>query len=314
MNTDRVLLIFNPRAGRSMIGDHLVGILQILTSAGLRVECYPTSGPGDARDLVTGLKDGYRMILCAGGDGTLDEVVCGMMENEKLSGIPAGYIPAGTTNDFASTLQIPTVMEEAAAVITGGRAMDCDIGCFNGNAYFTYIAAFGLFTDTSYETPQELKNVFGHAAYVLQGARTLGKLRTWRVHVIGDRTDILDDIAFGMVTNSRSVGGFPNLTGAHVDLSDGLFEVTLIRLPANPIELNDLVTALAGQDFENSDMIYHFSTKSLRIECDEPLSWTRDGEYAGDHTRVDISVLEKRLKIMVPAPGKAGIAGMGEKT
>ena len=312
MNTDRVLLIFNPKAGRSMIGDHLVGILQILTGAGLRVECYPTAGPGDARDLVTGLAGDYRMILCAGGDGTLDEVVCGMMENERLSGVPAGYIPAGTTNDFASTLQIPTVMEEAAAVITGGRAMDCDIGCFNGNAYFTYIAAFGLFTDTSYETPQELKNVFGHAAYVLQGARTLGKLRTWRVRVTGDRTDLLDDFAFGMVTNTRSVGGFPNLTGTHVDLSDGLFEVTLIRLPANPMELNDLVTALAGQDFENSDMICHFHTKSLRIECSEPISWTRDGEYAGDHTRVDIRVLEKRLKIMVPAPGKGDTAGTDE--
>lgn len=314
MNTDRVLLIFNPKAGRSMIGGHLVGILQILTSAGLKVECYPTSGPGDARDLVRGLSEGYRMILCAGGDGTLDEVVCGMMENEKLFGVPAGYIPAGTTNDFASTLQIPTDMEEAAAVITGGRAMDCDIGCFNGNAYFTYIAAFGLFTDTSYETPQELKNVFGHAAYVLQGARTLGKLRTWRVHVTGDRTDILDDIAFGMITNSRSVGGFPNLTGSGVDLSDGLFEVTLIRLPSNPAELNDLVSALAGADFENTDMIYHFSTRSLRIECDEPISWTRDGEYAGDHARVDISVLEKRLKIMVPASGGTGPGNGGGKT
>ena len=300
MNTDRVLLIFNPKAGRSMIGDHLVGILQILTSAGLRVECYPTSGPGDARDLVTGLKDGYRMILCAGGDGTLDEVVCGMMENQRLADIPVGYIPAGTTNDFASTLQIPTDMEEAAAVITGGRVMDCDIGCFNGNTYFTYIAAFGLFTDTSYGTPQELKNVFGHAAYVLQGARTLGKIRTWRIRVTGDRTDILDDFAFGMVTNSRSVGGFPNLPGAGVDLSDGLFEVTLIRLPANPMELNDLAAALTVPDLEHSDMICHFRTKSLRIECKEPISWTRDGEYAGDHTRVDISVLEKRLKIIVP--------------
>lgn len=300
MNTDRALLVFNPIAGRSVIGGHLVAILQILTSAGLRVECYPTSGPGDARKRVSGLREGYRLILCAGGDGTLDEVVCGMMENEALSGIPIGYIPAGTTNDFASTLQIPLSMEQAARVTVDGKPMDCDIGSFNRDTYFTYIAAFGLFTDTSYETPQELKNVFGHAAYVLQGARTLGKIRTWRVHVTGDRTDILDDIAFGMVTNSRSVGGFANLTGSDVDLSDGLFEVTLIRLPANPMELNDLVTALTSLDLEHSDMIYHFRTKNLRIECEEPISWTRDGEYAGDHTRVDISVLEKRLKIMVP--------------
>lgn len=313
MNTDRVLLVFNPKAGKSMIGDHLVGILQILTAAGLRVECYPTSGSGDARALTAGLADDYRLILCAGGDGTLDEVVCGMMENRALDGIPVGYIPAGTTNDFAATLQIPSVMEEAAAVITGGKVMDCDIGCFNGNTYFTYIAAFGLFTDTSYETPQELKNVFGHAAYVLQGARTLGKIRTWRVHVTGDRTDILDDIAFGMITNSRSVGGFPNLTGSNVDLSDGLFEVTLIRLPKSPMELNDLVVALTGPDFEGSDMIYHFRTKSLRIECSEPLSWTRDGEYAGDHTMVDIRVLEKRLKIMVPASFPGGKPAPEEK-
>lgn len=223
MSTDRALLIFNPIAGKSMIGDHLVGILQILTAAGYRVECYPTSGSGDARAMVEGLTESCRLILCAGGDGTLDEVVCGMMKNRALDGIPVGYIPAGTTNDFASTLQIPSVMEEAAAVAVGGKVLDCDIGCFNGNTYFTYIAAFGLFTDTSYETPQELKNVLGHAAYVLQGARTLGKIRTWRIHVTGDGTDILDDIAFGMITNSRSVGGFPNLTGSDVDLTDGFF-------------------------------------------------------------------------------------------
>ena len=301
MNRERVLLVFNPIAGKSMIGSRLTGILQILTSAGFRVECYPTSGPGDARALVAGLEEGYARIICAGGDGTLDEVVCGIMENETLSGIPVGYIPAGTTNDFASTLQIPSDMEQAASVAARGSTMESDLGCFNKNAYFTYIAAFGLFTDTSYETPQELKNVFGHAAYVLQGARTLGKIRTWRIHAVGDRTDILDDIAFGMITNSRSVGGFANLTGTGVDLSDGLFEVTLIKLPASPMELNDLVVALTGLDFENSDMIYHFRTKNLRIECEEPISWTRDGEYAGDHTRVDINVLEKRLKIMVPA-------------
>ncbi len=301
MNTNKVLLVINPVAGKSMIKDNLVGILQTLTGAGFRVECYPTQGPGDARNLVRDCREDYAFICCAGGDGTLDEVLCGMMENMYMPIVPIGYIPAGTTNDFASTLQIPTDMQEAARVIAAGNIFACDVGRFNQEQYFTYVAAFGLFTETSYETPQEWKNVFGHAAYILQGALSLGRIRTWHVHVKSDDRDITDDIAVGLVTNSRSVGGFPNLAGPDVDLTDGQFEVTLIRLPSSPMELNDLITALTSMNFENSDMIYHFTTRNLRIECDEPLSWTRDGEYAGDHTAVDIDVLEKKLKILVPS-------------
>ena len=300
MDTKKVLLIINPVAGKSMVGENLVGILQILTREGWRVECYPTQGQGDARNLVRDCRDDFDFICCAGGDGTLDEVLCGMMENPYQSFIPIGYIPAGTTNDFASTLQIPSDMLEAARVITAGNVFSCDVGRFNQDQYFTYVAAFGLFTDTSYETPQEWKNVFGHAAYILQGALSLGRIRTWHVHVKSDDRDFSDDIALGLVTNSRSVGGFPNLAGNHVDLTDGQFEVTLIRLPANPAEINDMIVALTSMDFDASEMIYHFKTGTLSIECDEKISWTRDGEYAGDYEKVEIAALRQQLKILVP--------------
>lgn len=300
MDTKKVLLIINPVAGKSMVRENLVGILQILTREGWRVECYPTQGQGDARNLVRDCRDDFDFICCAGGDGTLDEVLCGMMENPYQSFIPIGYIPAGTTNDFASTLQIPSDMLEAARVITAGNVFSCDVGRFNQDQYFTYVAAFGLFTDTSYETPQEWKNVFGHAAYILQGALSLGRIRTWHVHVKSDDRDFSDDIALGLVTNSRSVGGFPNLAGNHVDLTDGQFEVTLIRLPANPAEINDMIVALTSMDFDASEMIYHFKTGTLSIECDEKISWTRDGEYAGDYEKVEIAALRQQLKILVP--------------
>ncbi len=295
----KILFIFNPVAGMSRIRDSLLDIISILSSHGYSVECYPTKAPGDARRIVRECKNEYLYICCAGGDGTLDEVVSGMMENRELPFLPIGYIPSGTTNDFAGTLGIPSDMKEAAEVIASGKVFNCDIGRFNQEDYFTYVAGFGLFTETSYDTPQELKNTLGHFAYIIRGAMSLGNIRTYKAIVQAKNINIRDEFAVGLITNSKSVGGFANITGNNVDLSDGLFEVTLIKMPRNPIEINEIFQALSNNTMESS-LIYHFKTDHLTIMSEDPISWTRDGEFGGEHNYVELTNIRQKLKIIVP--------------
>ena len=300
----KVLFIFNPVSGKSQIRTDLVDILEILSAKDYVVTCYPTKCRGDARNMVRSRKEDYVFVICAGGDGTLDEVVSGMMENPDKPFVPIGYIPAGTTNDFANSLGIPSDMKEAAGAIADGSIFLCDLGRFNDDSYFTYVAAFGLFTETSYQTPQDLKNILGHMAYVLQGMMDLGNIRTYHFRAESDEFSAVDDFVFGMITNSRSVGGFPDITGSEVDMSDGLFEVTLIKMPQNILELNDIVQYLGGMA-DASDLVYRFKTAHLVMESDEPVRWTRDGEFGGTFKRVELDNLNKKLKIIVP-PKKAG--------
>lgn len=294
----KVLFIFNPVSGRSQIRTDLVDILEILSAKDYVVTCYPTKCRGDARNLVRSRKDDYVYVICAGGDGTLDEVVSGMMENPDKPFVPIGYIPAGTTNDFAGSLGIPSDMKEAAKMIAGGRTFLCDLGRFNEDSYFTYVAAFGLFTETSYQTPQDLKNTLGHMAYILQGMMDLSNVRTYHFRVESDEFSAADDFVFGMITNSRSVGGFPDITGSGVDMSDGLFEVTLIKMPQNILELNDIVQYVGGLT-DSSDLVYRFKTSHLVLESDKPVNWTRDGEFGGSFRRVELNNLQRVLKIIV---------------
>ncbi len=299
MSWKRVLFIFNPVAGKSQIRNDLMDIIQIFTDHGYEVVCYPTKGAGDALKIVRERKDDYLYIVCAGGDGTLDEVVSGMMQNPDKPFVPIGYIPAGTTNDFASSLGIPTGMVEAARVVAEGRTYLCDLGQLNRDNYFVYVAAFGLFTETSYQTPQDLKNVMGHFAYILQGVTELGKLRSYRVHVESKEISVTDDFAYCMISNSHSVGGFSNITGNDVDLSDGLFEVTLIRMPKTLIDVNSIIMYL-GQRVEDSDMVFHFKTDHITFTSQEEISWTRDGEYGGTYKETEIVNCPQAMKILVP--------------
>ena len=179
----KVLLVFNPVAGRSEIRTELVDILETLSADSYLVTCYPTKCQGDARHIVRTRQGDYTYVICSGGDGTLDEVVSGMMENKDKPVIPIGYIPAGTTNDFATSLGIPSNKKEAARIAARGKVLECDLGKFNDDMYFTYVAAFGLFTETSYETPQDLKNLFGPLAYFMQGMMDLGRIRNYRIRV-----------------------------------------------------------------------------------------------------------------------------------
>jgi diacylglycerol kinase (ATP) len=296
----KMLFVFNPKAGKGKIKTHLLDIVDIFSSHDYEIIIRSTQAPRDAYEKAKEYANSVDMIVCSGGDGTLDEVVTGIMEAE--SSVPIGYIPAGSTNDFANSLFMPKNMTKVAEMIMEEELYHCDIGRFNQKT-FAYVAAFGLFTDVSYETDQDLKNVLGHVAYVLEGVKRLFDIKSYHMKVTSDEVQAEDDFIVGMITNSRSVGGFKNLTGKNVDMNDGLFEVTLIAHPKNPLQLQEIITALVMAE-DNTDLIYSFKTKKLTIESDEEVPWTLDGEFGGDHSYVDIENRHKALNLYLKSTKK----------
>ena len=295
----KLLFVFNRYAGKGQITLKLAEIIDIFVKGGFEVTAYPTQSHRDAFRKVRHMDDEYDMVVCSGGDGTLDETVAGMMSREPERRRPVGYIPAGSTNDFANSLGISTNMLDAAETVVDGAAFQCDVGHFNGKN-FVYIAAFGLFTDVSYETKQELKNVLGHLAYVLEGAKSLFNIPSYRLKVTHDGEVIEDEFIFGMVTNSKSVGGFRSIIGRNVVFDDGEFEVTLIKVPKNPLALNEIIAALLNEQIDTKYM-YTFKARELRVESEgKEIPWTLDGEYGGSHEIVDIHNGERELVLMVP--------------
>ena len=291
----KLLFIYNPRAGKAQIKSKLADILDIFAEAEYEITVVPTRKRDDARLATAGRSKKYDLVVCSGGDGTLDEVVTGMMQSGFRT--PIGYIPAGSTNDFGGSLGLPKNMVQAAQTIVSGRNFPCDVGSFNTDT-FVYIAAFGLFTDVSYETEQEVKNVLGHMAYLLEGMKRLSAIRSFPMKVSYDDQVIEDDFIFGMITNSTSVGGFKNITGKNVKLDDGVFEVTLIRRPKNPIEVNNIMISIVKRDIDMGAM-YCFRTDQVVLESKEPVAWTLDGENGGNHERVEIRNLHQAIEIMV---------------
>ena len=278
----RLLFIYNPHAGKELLKPKLADVIDIFVKAGYEVVAYPTQAYRDAYKKIKKYDSNeYDLVVCSGGDGTLDEVVTGMMKRDRDKRDPIGYIPTGTTNDFASSLHIPRGLLEAADNAVNGEVFSCDAGRFNDDI-FVYIAAFGLFTDVSYQTKQSMKNVLGHLAYVLEGAKRLFNIPSYKV-----------------VTNSRSVGGFRNLIGKQVGFDDGVFEVTLIKTPKNPIELQEIIAALMIQQMDSKYM-YTFKSGRIMFESIEEIPWTLDGEFGGEHDEVVIENLNKELQIMVP--------------
>lgn len=291
----KMYFIYNPKAGKSKIRTKLADVLDIFAAGGYEITVCPTQKAGDALALVENREPKYDLVVCAGGDGTLDEVVTGMMKSGFST--PIGYIPAGSTNDFGGSLGLPKNIVKAAENIVNGKNFLCDVGIFNLDV-FVYIAAFGLFTEVSYETDQDIKNVLGHMAYVLEGVKSLSSIRSYPMRVTyGDKV-IEEDFIFGMITNSISVGGFKGITGKHVKLDDGVFEVTLIKKPKNPIELNNLMMSLVDRRIDRNAM-YCFRTERLTLESKEDVAWTLDGEYGGLHREVVIENKHRVIEIRI---------------
>ena len=291
----KMLFIYNPNSGMGLLKPKLSDVLDIFVKGGYEVTVYPTQKYHDAVRKMGEYEEQYDLVACSGGDGTLDEVVTGMMKREKK--VPIGYIPAGTTNDFASSLHISKNMLEAADTVVNGVPFACDVGVFNQD-YFVYIAAFGLFTDVSYETKQSMKNVLGHLAYILEGTKRIFNIPSYRIKVTHDGETIEDEFIYGMVTNSRSVGGFKGITGKNVVFDDGKFEVTLFKTPRNPMELNEILGALALRKI-NPKRMYSFKTNEVHFETEEEIPWTLDGEFGGVHEEVVVKDCQKALEIMV---------------
>ena len=296
MSKKDMLFMYNPKAGKAQIRNHLVDILDVFVKEGYEVTVYPTQARGDAIKKTRRKKDKYDIVVCSGGDGTLDEVFTGMMQCKKK--VPIGYIPAGSTNDFAVSLNLSKNMVQAAEDIVTGENFPVDVGMFNDDV-FVYIAAFGLFTEVTYETDQQIKNVLGHMAYLLEGMKCLATIKTYKLKVTVGEKVIEDEFLFGMITNSHSVGGFQKITGNNVELNDGEFEVTLIKRPMNPIELNRVMAALVDRDID-TECMYCFKASEVRIESEEEVAWTLDGEFGGSHKEVTVKNLHKSLEIRVP--------------
>ena len=221
----KVLLIINPKAGKTKVKTSLFDIIDILTEHDMTVTVEITRYGGHARDISTHIPDEYDMVVCAGGDGTLNEVIAGIIASGK--NIPIGYIPAGSTNDFASTLHLSKDMKKAALDIAEGVVRSIDIGLFK-NRYFTYVASFGAFTKASYSTPQEVKNTLGHLAYVLEGMKDLPTIKgEYMKMVCGNGTVYEGEYIFGAIANSTSVGGVISLDSRLVTMNDCKFEITV---------------------------------------------------------------------------------------
>lgn len=292
----KLFFIYNPRSGKEQIKGKLYGILQVLSDAGYEMTVYPTKFYQDAIQQIANLPEHtYDLVVCSGGDGTLDEVVTGMMSREEK--LPIGYIPAGSCNDFARSLQIPAVMEKAAAIAVHGTDLPVDVGSFNED-HFIYIAAFGIFTDVSYSTKQEVKNAIGHMAYILEGMKRLYNVKSYRLRVTSDEMCFEGDFLFGMVTNSKSVGGFKSIIGKNVVFDDGVFEATFIRRPKSPLELQEILAALLVEEIDTKYM-YSFKSSRVEIEAEEEIPWTLDGEFGGEHSHVVISNNKQAVNIRI---------------
>ena len=291
----KMLFIYNPRSGKGLIRNNLFEIINIFTSGGYQVTACPTLNPHDCFKLIAETGMQYDTVTVSGGDGTLSEAVHGLMELPEK--IPLGYIPAGSTNDFASSMSIPKDMEQAARDIIDGVFFEYDVGRFN-DSYFVYVAAFGMFTDVPYETSQDVKNLIGHAAYIVEGIRRLPNYRGVEMTVEHDGITEKGNFIVGLVSNSKSVAGMRFPLNDSVFFDDGLFEVSLVRTPLNPLmlqqTLNDAITNRL-----NTKNFLTFKTSKVTFTTDEPLSWTLDGEAGGSHTKMEITNLRRAIKLVI---------------
>lgn len=286
----KMLFIMNPYSGKRRANKYLVEILELFNRADYLVTVHMTVGQGDATEAARQLGPGMDIVVCCGGDGTFNETVAGLMQ--AGADVCVGYIPAGSTNDFAASLKLPTEPLEAAREIVEGSPVYYDAGSFNGR-FFSYVASFGAFTRTSYTTPQSIKNALGHTAYVLSGISELSQIHTEHVRLEINDEIVEDDFLFGAICNSTSVGGILTLDPKQVDMADGKLEVLLVRSPKSLLELTDCIAAVQSQQYNNCEMITFRSCSQIKITADPEMPWTLDGEREDGHR--DITVTNNHL-------------------
>ena len=307
MESKKILFIYNPRAGRGLIKNHLFEIVQSVSEKGYILTVIPTQAKGDATEIVKTINlDEYERLLCCGGDGTLGEVVNGLMVTKPNMTI--GYIPAGSTNDFASSLEIPSNVHDAVEIAITGDVRRCDVGKFN-DKYFMYVAAFGMFTDVAYSTDQGLKNAIGHLAYLLKGASEIANIKPYHMRFEYDDGVEEGDYLLGLVSSTTSIGGVLNLKALDVSMDDGMFEVILIKAPEQGRDIQEFTRDLAdtfttaittGETMLRVNIeknIVKFKASFLNIEAFDEPAWTLDGEYGGNDHEIKIQNLRQQMWI-----------------
>ncbi len=289
------LIIMNPFSGKREANKYLTDIIDIFTKGGYMTTILTTTKRGDGTVYASRYAGEFDLITCIGGDGTFNEVVAGLLDSRER--VPVGYIPAGSTNDFANSLKLSTNILKATEDIVKGRLKTLDIGSFNGRK-FSYVASFGAFTQTSYSTPQSVKNMLGHLAYILEGATSLTSIKPQHLKIEANGMPYEDDYIFGAISNSTSLAGILTLDPQYVDMNDGLFELLLVRSPKNPIELAEIVYMLTTQNYE-SNKITFVNADSFTIYADENMDWSLDGEYQEGCERIEIENLHNAIDIVV---------------
>lgn len=289
----RALFLINPQTAKSALSPHLIDMLDLLEKNGYAIQVHMTQSKGDACRTVSALGDKFSLVICAGGDGTLNETVSGILQTEHKP--PIGYIPSGTTNDFAVSWGIPTHPLEAMRTIIQTEPLPMDV-CLFGERPYVYVAAFGAFTEASYTTPQPSKQVWGRTAYIVEGIKSLQNLRPWHIRIEHDGGVTEGEYLYGMFSNTRSVGGFPLRVREEISLSDGLMEVILIRNPDNPFENPKMLGAVLAQDIK-SEYITFLHTKHVRFTATESIPWTIDGEFGGEYDSGEMSVLHTPIRM-----------------
>lgn len=293
----RLLLIVNPHSGRAKMKNELLRVTEIFSEADYDVTVYPTKDRNDATVKAASLKqDEYDILVVCGGDGTLNEVITGLMQSNIKINI--GYIPSGTLNEWSSGLNIPRKIPEAAKSIVNGTETTLDIGKFD-DKYFTYTASFGAFTEASYSAPQDIKNVLGQAAYFFEGIKSLGNIKPISLKFEIDDKIIEGDFLFGAISNSMSVGGIVKFDKTLVELNDGLFEIMLIRNPQNLIEFQSVVDGIIKKDLDREEIEF-LHAKKIKVIGADNVAWTLDGEFCAGKNEIVIETIPKAITFMVP--------------
>ena len=290
----KMLFIMNPFAGQKKANKALSEILLLFSQAGYEVVTHMTTGQGDATTEAQRWADRMDLVVCCGGDGTLNEVITGVLRAGSTT--PIGYIPAGTTNDFASSLKLSGNLLQAARDIVEGEPVAYDVGRF-GQRYFSYVASFGAFTKSSYVVPQNIKNALGHTAYVLGGISELSQIRNEHIRMEIDGEVVEDDFLFGAICNSTSIGGILTLDPRQVDMGDGLFEILLVRAARNLEEIGECIRAVQSQKY-NCEMITFRSARTVKIFANPDMPWTLDGEKEDGHQEVMVENLHHAIRLM----------------
>ena len=291
----KLLFIMNPNAGVRRANRFLTEILTVFNRAGYDVQVSITAGPGDATETAARLAGQMDIVVCCGGDGTFNETVAGLMRSGV--NVPIGYIPAGSTNDFAISRNLSTVTVQAAKDIAEGTPVAYDIGCFGGR-YFTYVASFSAFTRASYATPQNVKNAIGHMAYIFSGIQELSQIRKFHVRMELDDQIIEDDFLFGAISNSTSFAGIFSLDPEQVDLRDGQFEVVLIRAPQNLTEVTEFIQAVQNQTYNDCAMVTFLKSRKVKVYAPREMDWTLDGEKAEGAEYIEVENIHRAIGLM----------------